>query len=145
MLQARILEWVAIPFSRGSSWPRNCTWVSCIAGRFFTTWATRTRRALMQTKSCCYCNTYPVHHTLASQDVAQAECKPRGLFLFLSRASVLGAHLLFFLGTWHEVGPGRPDSGPCTLPPCVHSWPQAPFPWFLTPVPQPEHPSPAGS
>ena len=39
--QARILEWVAIPFSRGSSWPRDQTWVSCIAGRFFTIWATR--------------------------------------------------------------------------------------------------------
>ena len=35
-LQARILEWVAIPFSRGSSQPRDGTWVSCIAGRFFT-------------------------------------------------------------------------------------------------------------
>ena len=40
-LQARILEWVAIPFSRGSTWPRDWTWVSCIAGRFFTVWATR--------------------------------------------------------------------------------------------------------
>ena len=37
ILQARILEWVAIPFSRGSSWPRNWTQVSHIAGRFFTT------------------------------------------------------------------------------------------------------------
>ena len=34
ILQARILEWVAIPFSRGSSWPRDRTHVSCIAGRF---------------------------------------------------------------------------------------------------------------
>jgi len=33
ILQARILEWVAIPFSRGSSWPRDRTWVFCIAGR----------------------------------------------------------------------------------------------------------------
>ena len=41
ILQARILEWVAIPFSRGSSWPRDQTQVSCIAGRFFTIWATR--------------------------------------------------------------------------------------------------------
>ena len=32
--QARILEWVAIPFSRGSSWPRDGTQVSCIAGRY---------------------------------------------------------------------------------------------------------------
>ena len=36
---ARILEWVAIPFSRGSSQPRNWTGVSCIAGGFFTNWA----------------------------------------------------------------------------------------------------------
>ena len=39
--QARILEWIVISFSRGSSWPRNQTWVSCIEGRFFTVWATR--------------------------------------------------------------------------------------------------------
>ena len=36
ILQARILEWVAFPFSRGSSQPRNQTQVSHIAGRFFT-------------------------------------------------------------------------------------------------------------
>ena len=41
ILQARILEWVAIPFSRGSSQPRDQTQVSCIEGRFFTVWATR--------------------------------------------------------------------------------------------------------
>ena len=41
ILQARILEWVAIPFSRGSSWPRNQSWVSFIAGGFLTVWATR--------------------------------------------------------------------------------------------------------
>ena len=41
LLQARILEWVAIPFSRGSSWPRDRTWVSCTAGRLFTIWTTR--------------------------------------------------------------------------------------------------------
>ena len=39
--QARILEWVAISFSRGFSWPRGWTWVSCLAGRFFIIWATR--------------------------------------------------------------------------------------------------------
>ena len=40
-LQARILEWVAFPFSRGSSQPRDQSQVSCIAGRFFTNWGTR--------------------------------------------------------------------------------------------------------
>ena len=40
----RILEWVAYPFSSGSSWPRNQTGVSCIAGRLFTSEATRKAR-----------------------------------------------------------------------------------------------------
>ena len=44
ILQARILEWVTMPSSRGSSRPRDRTWVSwgsCIEGRFFYRWATR--------------------------------------------------------------------------------------------------------
>ena len=41
ILQARILEWVAFPFSRGSSPPRDWSQVSGIAGEFFTSWATR--------------------------------------------------------------------------------------------------------
>ena len=43
--QARILEWVAIPFTRACSWPRDWTHISCIASGFFfflfTIWATR--------------------------------------------------------------------------------------------------------
>ena len=42
ILQARILGWVATPCSRGSSWPRDWTQVSSIAGGFFTVWATGT-------------------------------------------------------------------------------------------------------
>ena len=41
IFQARIREWVAISFSRRSSWPRDWTWVSRIVGRCFTIWATR--------------------------------------------------------------------------------------------------------
>ena len=41
ILQARVLEWVAISFSRGSSQSRDRTWVSCIPGRRFNLWATR--------------------------------------------------------------------------------------------------------
>ena len=41
ILQTRLLEWVAIPFSRGSSCPRDQTQVSCIAGGFFAVRATR--------------------------------------------------------------------------------------------------------
>ena len=44
ILQARILEWVAMPSSRGSFQPRDRTWVSCLVGRFLTTSAT-----------CCCC------------------------------------------------------------------------------------------
>ena len=41
IFQARVLEWVAISFSRRSSQPRDWTWVSCTVGRRFTVWATR--------------------------------------------------------------------------------------------------------
>ena len=44
ILQARIQEWVAISFSRGSSQPRDQTQVSHIAGEFFTSWATRNQK-----------------------------------------------------------------------------------------------------
>ena len=44
ILQARILEWLAFPFSRGSSQPRDQTQVSQIAGGFFTSWVTREAR-----------------------------------------------------------------------------------------------------
>ena len=39
--QARILEWTAVSFTRGSSWPRDRPWVSCIPGRFSNIWATK--------------------------------------------------------------------------------------------------------
>ena len=48
--QARILEWIAISFSRWSSWPRNWTRVSCTAGRPFTIWATREGQLLDKSK-----------------------------------------------------------------------------------------------
>ena len=41
VLQARTLEWIAIPFSKGSSWHRDQTCVCCIASRFFTIWDNR--------------------------------------------------------------------------------------------------------
>ena len=41
ILQARILEWLAFLFSRGSFWSRNLTRISCIAGGFFINWAMR--------------------------------------------------------------------------------------------------------
>ena len=56
ILQARVLEWVAIPFSRGSFLPRDQTQVSCIAGRLFTNWATKESQLswLYQLSPQCY-------------------------------------------------------------------------------------------
>ena len=51
ILQARIVEWVAISFSRGSSPPRNQTQVSCIAGRFFPNWAIREAQKISLSKT----------------------------------------------------------------------------------------------
>ena len=50
ILQARILEWVAISFSRGSSQPRDWTHVSCIVGRRFNLWATKEGRRRKEQK-----------------------------------------------------------------------------------------------
>ena len=73
IFQARVLEWVAISFSRTSSWPRDWTPVSCIAGRHFILYATRealgnnsqnlpqtakTAVSYSQPKSPVYFNTY---------------------------------------------------------------------------------------
>ena len=49
ILQARILEWVAISFSRGFSQHRDRAWVSCIASRFFTVWAITEAPAIIST------------------------------------------------------------------------------------------------
>ena len=52
ILQARILEWVAMPFLRGSSWPKDTIRISGIAGRFFLVWAPGKPILL---KSICIC------------------------------------------------------------------------------------------
>ena len=55
ILQARILEWVAISFSRGSSQPRDRTQFSCTAVRFFTIWATREALVYIHITNKCSC------------------------------------------------------------------------------------------
>ena len=61
----RILEWVAWPFSRGSSWPRGQTRVSCIAGGFFTSWATREALGGEWTQVYVWLNPFAVHWKLS--------------------------------------------------------------------------------
>ena len=74
ILQARILEWVAYPFSRGLSQPRNWTRVSCIAGRFFTMWTT---------KEACTLQYTTLKLTLATSGVTPPVQASRSCFLFL--------------------------------------------------------------
>ena len=62
ILQARILERVAILFSRGFSQPRNGTQVSCIAGEFFTIWATREAPRYRRKPICHLKNNILVKH-----------------------------------------------------------------------------------
>ena len=70
ILQARILEWIAFLFSRGSSQPRDPTHVSCIAGGFFTSWATSSFSSVAHLclTLCdpvdCSIPGLPVHHQL---------------------------------------------------------------------------------
>ena len=59
ILQARTLEWVAMPSSRGSSWPRNQTRVSCTADIFFTSWATREAPSGLYQKGVQSSDQYP--------------------------------------------------------------------------------------
>ena len=69
---ARILEWVAFPFSRGSSQPRDRNQVSHIAGGLFTSWATREAQEGSEYKIahspraqfCISCHTTSFHHPL---------------------------------------------------------------------------------
>ena len=73
ILQARILEWVAMPLSRGSSQPRDRTYIFCIAGSFFTVWATREAHQFSSVAQSyptlwdpmnCSTPGLPVHHQL---------------------------------------------------------------------------------
>ena len=53
ILQARILEWVAFPFSGGSSQPRDRIQISHITGRFFTSWATKEAFYVIRSSNIC--------------------------------------------------------------------------------------------
>ena len=91
ILQARILEWFAIPFSRGSSQARDQNQVSCIAGRFLTFWATREATVLfpnvcVPNRGCWPCNCLyrltlwlPQSWSMASSALASL----RALWLFI--------------------------------------------------------------
>ena len=94
ILQARILEWVAIPFSRGSSRPRNWIWVSCIAGRFFTMWATR--EVVKQEKPNCLEEGEP-DNMLESL----ADCITIHSSVWLSFSFPVSSFIFLLISHWH--------------------------------------------
>ena len=93
ILQATILKWVAIPFSRGSSQPRDWTWISCIAGRFLTIWAIREtdiyHYTFVQTHRTCGIESEPKGKMWALSDMI---CPCR--FIFGKKCTVLVTMLI---------------------------------------------------
>ena len=67
IFQARVLEWIAISFSRGPSRPRERTQISCIVGRRFTVWATKFFKShlLCNLFQCCFYTHHSTETTLA--------------------------------------------------------------------------------
>ena len=78
IFQTRILEWVAISFSRGSSQPRDRTPVSCIEARFFTIWATREALYSLYTSiNNPFLNTPQIAHLVLARTLADKVLEPR--------------------------------------------------------------------
>ena len=126
ILQARILEWVAMSFSRGSSPPRDRSWVSCIAG-VFTVWATREEAGATDTKQ-------EFHNyftwTIAFMGVA-TQCSGRsyhkGTFIQLGRLGILlrlWGGVMWRMRVWSKIQTADPAAGVGLLLPTLtlHLW-----------------------
>ena len=97
ILQARMLEWVAAPFSRGSSQPRGQTWIFCIAGRFFTICATKRAKLLLFRKKKNLCIYLAVSGL--SCCVLGLRCSAHGLSCFVASG---------ILVPWPGMAPASP-------------------------------------
>ena len=104
IFQARILEWVAMSFSRGSSQPRGQTQVSCIAGRFFTNWATR--KALIIT--------------------ATVQTAPKGIYGLKAVSQTAGDHFNGFSKIYRAVCSAISNTA-------LRPWRAEPLPWAPCP------------
>ena len=79
ILQATILEWVAMSFSRGSSWPRNCTQISCNDRQILDHWVTR-EGCILKLYTCSYTCVYIVSSIVQfSHSVVSDSSRPHGL------------------------------------------------------------------
>ena len=109
ILQARILEWVAMPSSRGPSQPRDQTQVSCIAGVFFTVWATR--KVLVEQKAPI--NSVSIHLPASRlwRCPSRHVCKPRLPVEFCES---------LHLSPWSVTRTKCTSRSVWSLPECVH-------------------------
>ena len=117
ILQARILEWVAVPFSRVSSWPRDRILVSHIAGRFFTIWATGNQMIRLFKIMCVRAPSLQLCPTLCDP----MDCSPPG-------SSVSGISQAR-ISQWVAISSSRGSSWPrdrthisCTGKKILHHW-----------------------
>ena len=102
ILLARILEWVAFPFSRGSSQPRDWTQVSCDAGGFFTSWATRETTLFSKWCVFLWVCVRDTQHVSIEKYLTRT---PNKVELFLTQQSNCSPTVYGIL-TWHFVGKG---------------------------------------
>ena len=103
-LQARIMEWVVISFSRGSSRPRDQTQVSCIAGRRFNLWAAREALAprikpeLLGLPAHAYLSNLIQHHTHIFPSIPfPTTHPPRTVYSVLLQPNTFHISVFFFL------------------------------------------------
>ena len=92
ILQARILEWIAMPPSRESSQPRDRTQFSCIAGRFFTVWATREAQIYCTSIKKKKRTLYKEREKMACEGYLKVPRSPRGSHLILSSSATEPNH-----------------------------------------------------
>ena len=97
ILQARILEWVAISFSRGSSWPRDRTQVFCITGRLLTIWTIWSWLWPYVQGSCTYAYTHAYTHTIQTYIVFYIYVI---LFISYTLCYFIQKHIKGALWTW---------------------------------------------
>ena len=115
----RILEWVAHPFSSRSSWPRNWTGVSCIAGRFFTYWAIRIEKEWRHKSSEAWSKKGKPNEDHETELTANKWAVP--LFCSLAESLLLWGHWRSLTDQVLEWGPeGHPPSQCCSVPGLSH-------------------------
>ena len=120
---ARILDWVAISFFRGSSQPRDWTWVSCFAGRSSTNWAMRifkwsvsTSQILLDPVYCWYCLLWVCFVLFCFHFIFLYYSAPEFIWFFLWFTYLCWtSHFVCVLFSWFHQTPGFPQE-------LSHSW-----------------------